>query len=56
MHLLRNRIVISILVIICGIYLWEFWIKPITGPIYTEAVAEYKRGNYIRSLELLDRA
>ena len=56
MHLLRNRIVISILVIICGIYLWEFWIKPITGPIYTEAVAEYKNGNYIRSLELLERA
>jgi tetratricopeptide (TPR) repeat protein len=56
MHLLKNRIVISILIIICGIYVWEFFIKPVTGPIYTEAVAEYKRGNYIRSLELLDRA
>lgn len=56
MHLLKNRIIISMLLIICAIYLWEFWIKPITGPIYTEAVAEYKNGKYIRSLELLDRA
>jgi len=56
MRLLKNRIVISLIFIVVAVYFWEFWIKPVTGPLYTEAVAEYKRGNYNRSLDLLQRA
>ena len=56
MRFLKNRIVISLLVIIVATYLWEFWIKPITGPLYTEAVTEYKNQNYQRSLRLLQQA
>jgi len=56
MKLLTNRIVISIAVIIVVAYLWEFYGKPVSGPLYTAAVNEYNDGNYRRSLELLDRA
>ena len=56
MRFLKNRIVVSILLIVCAIFIWEFGVKPVTGPIYLEAVNEYKRGNYIHSLELLERA
>ena len=55
MRLLKNRIVVSLLVIIVATYLWEFWVKPITGPLYTEAVTEYKNRNYERSLRLLQQ-
>ena len=56
MRFLKNRIVISLIVVVVAVYFWEFWIKPVTGPLYTEAVTEYKRGNYTRSMELLQRA
>ncbi|MGA2628636.1 MAG: tetratricopeptide repeat protein [Terriglobia bacterium] len=56
MRLLRNRIIVSLIVILLATYFWEFWIKPVTGPLYTEAVSEYRRGNYTRSLTLLERA
>ena len=56
MRLLKTRIVVSLLVIIVATYLWEFWVKPITGPLYTEAVTEYKNRNYERSLRLLHQA
>jgi tetratricopeptide (TPR) repeat protein len=56
MRILKNRIVISLLLIVLATYVWEFWIKPVTGPIYTEAVREYKSRNYARSLRLLQQA
>jgi len=56
MRLLKNRIIISLIVIAAATYVWEFWVKPVTGPLYTEAVAEYKNQNYTRSLEFLRRA
>ena len=56
MRFLKNRIVISLILILLATYFWEFWIKPVTGPLYTEAVSEYKRGNYTRSLALLEKA
>jgi len=56
MRFLKNRVVISLLAILLVTYLWEFWVKPETSPIYTEAVAQYRNKNYHRSLELLDAA
>ena len=56
MKLLTNRIVISLVVIVLVAYVWEFYAKPESGPVYITAVNEYKAGNYRRSLELLDRA
>jgi tetratricopeptide (TPR) repeat protein len=56
MRLLKNRIIVSLILIAIAVFVWEFGIKPVTGPLYTEAVTEYKRGNYVRSLELLERA
>lgn len=56
MRILKNRIVVSILIIIVATFLWEFWVKPITGPLYTEAVTEYKNQKYERSLRLLQHA
>jgi tetratricopeptide (TPR) repeat protein len=56
MRILRNRVVISLILIALATYFWEFWIKPVTGPIYTEAVREYKNRNYTRSLQLLRQA
>ncbi|MBZ5514198.1 MAG: tetratricopeptide repeat protein [Acidobacteriia bacterium] len=56
MRILKNRVVISLLVILVVVYFWEFWIKPVTGPIYTEAVREYKNRNYRQSLRLLQQA
>jgi hypothetical protein len=32
MRILKNRVVISLLVILVVVYFWEFWIKPVTGP------------------------
>ena len=56
MRILKNRVVISLMLIVLATYFWEFWIKPVTGPIYTEAVREYKNRNYPRSLRLLQQA
>ncbi len=56
MHLLKNRIVISLIVIALATFVWEFFVKPVSGPLYTAAVSEYKGGNYDRSLELLWQA
>ncbi len=56
MRYLANRIIVSILAVIFLAYLWEFWVKPETSPLYTAAVAEYKAGHYERSLELLRSA
>jgi len=56
MRLLKNRILISLAVIVLATYLWEFYVKPVSGPLYTEAAVEYKNGNYKRSLELLHRS
>ncbi|HET7841166.1 MAG TPA: tetratricopeptide repeat protein [Terriglobia bacterium] len=56
MRFIANRIVISLIVIFLMTYFWEFWIKPQTSPLYTEAVAQYHNGQYDRSLELLKSA
>ncbi len=56
MRYFANRIVLSIVVIIGLAYVWEFWVRPRTSPIYTEAVAEYRHQNYKRSLGLLETA
>ncbi len=56
MPLLKNRIGLSLLLILLGAYLWEFYVKPVSGPLYTAAVSEYRDGHYEKSLELLHRA
>jgi tetratricopeptide (TPR) repeat protein len=56
MHILKNRVIISLILIVLATYFWEFWVKPVTGPIYTEAVREYKSQHYARSLQLLRQA
>ncbi len=56
MRILKSRIVVSVIVILLVAYVWEFYVKPVSGPLYTEAVAEYKAQNYERSLELLQKA
>src|SRR5579859_3099036 len=56
MALLKNRIGLSLLFILLGTFLWEFYAKPVTGPLYTAAVNEYSNGHYEKSLELLHRA
>lgn len=53
---LVNRITASLVVIVALVVVWEFLVKPETSPLYTEAVAQYRNGNYDRSLELLDAA
>ncbi|MBI1984187.1 MAG: tetratricopeptide repeat protein [Acidobacteria bacterium] len=56
MHLIRNRIIVSLIFIALATFAWEFYIKPVSGPLYTAAVAEYKNQNYNRSLDLLWKA
>ncbi|HVB29500.1 MAG TPA: tetratricopeptide repeat protein [Terriglobia bacterium] len=56
MPLLKNRIGLSLLLILLGAYLWEFYAKPVSGPLYTAAVNEYRARNYEKSLRLLSRA
>lgn len=56
MPLLKNRIGLSLLLILLGALLWEFYAKPVTGPLYTGAVNEYRNGHYKKSLGLLHRA
>ncbi len=56
MRFLKNRILISFFVLFWITYFWEFYVKPVSGPLYTAAVSEYKKHNYERSLELLHHA
>src|ERR1700680_260348 len=56
MRIFKNRIILSLFVVLAGTYFWEFYVKPITGPLYTAAVSEYKNSNYEGSLDLLHRA
>ena len=56
MPLLKNRIGLSLLLILLGVYLWEFYAKPVSGPLYTAAVNEYRDRHYEQSLKLLHRA
>lgn len=56
MRIFGNRIVISLIVIAVMTTLWEFVVKPVSGPLYTAAVNEYRARNYKRSLELLEQA
>lgn len=53
---LFNRITFSLPAIFCVAFAWEFWVKPNSSPLYTEAVAQYRDGNYTRSLQLLQAA
>lgn len=55
MPLLKNRIGISLLLVLLGVLLWEFYAKPVNGPLYTAAVNEYRNGHYEKLLELLHR-
>lgn len=56
LRILTNRIILSFVAIFWLTYVWEFWVKPDTGPLYTAAVSEYKSKNYERSLDLLRKA
>ncbi len=56
MRFIKNRIILSMIAIFWLTYFWEFYVKPETSPMYTEAVAQYRNGNYQRSLELLEKA
>src|SRR3990170_430538 len=56
MRILKNRIALTLVLILGATYLWEFHVKPHTGPLYLLAVAEYKKQNYNRSLELVSEA
>ena len=56
MHILKNRITISLVIIFILTFLWEFYVKPVSGPLYTEAVSQYKAQHYARSVQLLNEA
>ncbi|HUU15344.1 MAG TPA: tetratricopeptide repeat protein [Terriglobia bacterium] len=56
MHLLKNRIIVSLVFILAATFVWEFYVKPVSGPLYTAAVSEYKKQNYNRSIDLLWKA
>ncbi len=51
-----NRIGLSLLLILAVVYLWEFYAKPVSGPIYSAAVSEYRSGHYRNALKLLHHA
>ena len=53
---LKNRIGLSLLLVLLGVVLWEFYAKPVSGPLYTAAVHEYRDKQYEKSLRLLHRA
>ena len=53
---LLNRITASLVIIFILVAIWEFYVKPETSPLYTEAVAQYRNRNYDRSLTLLHSA
>ena len=52
----KNRIGLSLLLVLLAVYLWEFYAKPVSGPLYTAAVNAYRNNNYENSLKLLHRA
>ena len=52
----RNRIMVSLVLLLGFTYVWEFYAKPISGPLYTAAVSEFKAQHYDRSLQLLQSA
>jgi len=52
----KNRIGLSLLMILAGVSLWEFCLRPVTGPTFAAAVNEYRNHNYQQSLKLLHRA
>ena len=54
--LVRNRITVSLVIILGATYVWEFYAKPVSGPLYTAAVSEYKAQHYEQSLQLLTSA
>lgn len=56
MALVKNRIGLSLLLILVASYFWEFYVKPVSGPFYTSAVNEYKGDHYRKSLRLLYHA
>lgn len=56
MSLFWNRIGFSLLVIVIALFLWEFWVRPVSGPIYLEAVREYQKRDYTRARDQLERA
>ena len=56
MSLFWNRIGFSLLVIVVLLFLWEFWVRPVSGPIYLEAVHEYRQGDYLQARRLLQHA
>lgn len=56
MRFLRNRIIISLAVVFATTCFWEFYVRPLDGPLYTAAVSEYKAQRYGRSLQLLSEA
>jgi Tetratricopeptide repeat len=56
MSLFKNRIGLSLFFILLAACVWEFYVKPVSGPIYTAAVDEYKNDHYRKSLQLLYRA
>ena len=51
----KNRIGLSLLIVLAGVCLWEFCVRPVTGPTFAAAVNEYRNHNYRQSLRLLHR-
>lgn len=56
MSLLKNRIVISLIVLFALLVVWEFKWRPQSGPIYRSALTAYQRGDYATALKELDQA
>ena len=56
MRRLRNRITLSLFVVLALAYVWEFHFRPMSSPLYTSGVEEYRSGDYERALELLEKA
>ena len=56
MRILKNRITLSLFVILALAYVWEFHFRPMSSPLYTSGVEEYRSGDYERALELLEKA
>lgn len=50
MHILTNRIVISLMLILGGTAYWEFNLRPVSGPLYLAAASDYHNHLYSRSL------
>ncbi|HLI34608.1 MAG TPA: hypothetical protein VKW70_06145 [Terriglobia bacterium] len=56
MRIYGNRIVISLIFILGLSIYWEFYLRPVTGPLYRSAVEDYREHRYARSLEELQEA